>query len=166
MDTRQAGTNLQTSIHAGADKGKIFLGAAGRTTFQARLEHAYPIAALNKAVVDLLPVKPQVELPETTGTLLTLGQHWNGDWRLHFDDLRTKTGAAGKLSISGDVRERADKALTDASWGFWREIAPLLINWRAEAIDFSSPEAKLEKVVATGKWNAPELTVAGVDSQL
>jgi hypothetical protein len=166
LDTRQAGTNLLTLIQAGAENGKIFLGAAGRTTFQARLEHAYPIRALNKAVVDLMPVKPQVDLPETQETLLSLGQHWNGDWRLRFDDLRTKTGAAGTLSINGDVRERADKVQTDASWGFWREIASLLINWRAEAMDFRSPEAKLEKVVATGKWNAPELTVAGVDSQL
>lgn len=166
LDTRQDGTNLLTLIQAGAENGKIILGAAGRTTFQARLEHAYPISALNNAIVELLPVKPEVELPAPSERLLSLGQHWNGDWRLHFDDLRTKNGAAGKLSISGDVREREDTVQTDESWGFWREIAFLTINWRAEATDFSSPEARLEKVVASGKWNAPELTVAGVDSQL
>ena len=166
LDTRQAGTNLLTLVQASADNGKSVLGAAGRTAFQARLEHAYPIGALNKALVDFLPVQTSVTVQPTSEELLTLGQHWNGDWRLNFDDLHTKTGAAGKLSISGDVRERPDKVATDESWGFWREIASLLINWRAEAIDFSSPDARLEKVVATGRWNAPELTIAGVDSEL
>ena len=166
LDTRQAGTNLLTLIQAGAENGKTFLGEAGKTAFQARLEHAYPIAALNKAIVDLLPVKPAIEVPQTSERLLSLGQHWSGDWRLNFEDLRTKTGAAGKLAISGDVRERDDPVATDETWGLWREIAALLINWRAEAINFSSPEARLEKVVATGQWNAPEFTVAGVDSQL
>lgn len=166
LDTRQAGTNLLTLVQAGAENGKTVLGAAGATTFQARLEHAYPLAALNKALVDLLPVRPAIKLTDTSEELLTLGQHWNGDWRLHFDDLRTSTGAAGKLSITGDVRERTDKIVTDESWGFWREIASLLINWRAEAIDFSSPEARLDKVVATGHWKAPMLTLVGVDSDL
>jgi hypothetical protein len=166
LDTRQAGTNLLTLVQASADNGKIVLGAAGRTTFQARLEHAYPVGALNKAIIDLLPVKPAVPLPTTSDELLTLGQHWAGDWRLQFDDLRTKNGAAGKLSVSGDVRERQDQPATDESWGFWREIASLTINWRAEAIDFSSPDARLEKVVATGRWNAPDLTLVGMDSEL
>lgn len=166
LDTRQSGTNLLTLIQAGADNGKIFLGAAGRTSFQARLEHAYPIAALNKAVVDLLPVKPGVVLPEPSEALLSLGQHWVGDWRLNFEDLRTRTGAAGKVAITGDVRERPDTITTDEGWGFWRHIAPLVINWRAEALDFKGPDAQLDKVVATGRWNAPELTIAGVDSQL
>ena len=73
------------------------LGAAGRTTFQARLEHAYPIGALNKALLDLLPVQPPPRVAANSEELLTLGQHWMGDWRLSFDNLRTKSGAAGKL---------------------------------------------------------------------
>ncbi|HEY6226453.1 MAG TPA: hypothetical protein VI282_04950, partial [Verrucomicrobiae bacterium] len=57
LDTRQAGTNLVTLVQASAENGKSLFGAAGRTAFQARLEHAYPIAALNKALFDFLPVQ-------------------------------------------------------------------------------------------------------------
>jgi hypothetical protein len=166
LDTKQSGTNLLTVVEGSADNGTIVLGAAGRTTFKARLEHAYPVAALNRALLDLLPIQPAITPPPTSEEILTLGQHWMGDWRLNIDDVRTKTGAAGKLAISGDVRERPDFVSADESWGFWREIASLLINWRAEAVDFSSPDARLEKVVATGRWNAPELTLTGIDSEL
>jgi hypothetical protein len=89
-----------------------------------------------------------------------------GDWTLDFDDLKTTRGAARKLSVTGDVRERADKVAADASWGFWEQIATLLINWRAEATDFVAPEARIDKVAANGTWRAPRLTVEKMDSRL
>lgn len=167
LNTRQAGTNLLTLVQASAATGDFILGAAERATFQARLEHAYPVLALNHFLYDLLPGKPALALPmDPNQEILTLGQHWSGDWRLALDNLRTRNGAAGKFSCNGDVRERTDPVRTDASWGSWRNFASLLIDWRAEATDFRSGEARLERVAAAGSWKAPAFAVTAIDSQL
>jgi hypothetical protein len=160
-------TNLLTVIKVGAERGKIPFGQAARANFQARLQHAYPIEALNSFLVDILPVKPAAAIPEMPASeILKLGQHWRGDWRLDFADLKTTRGSAGKLSFDGDVRERPNPIIADASWGFWRRFATLLMDWRAEAMDLVTPEARIDKVSAHGDWNAPQLTLADMESTL
>ena len=160
-------TNLSTVITASAENGQIPLGEASRAHFRARLRHAYPIEALNGFLVNLLPVKPTNFVATAPASeILSLGQHWRGDWRLDFENLKSTRGSAAKLSFDGDIRERPTQISTDLSWGFWRYIAPMVIDWRAEAIDFTSPEARIEKVAARGNWNAPQLILAGMDSEL
>jgi hypothetical protein len=167
LGTRQSGTNLLTLVQASAATGKFAFGAADRATFQARLEHAYPVGALNKFLFDLLPVKPAVPAPLAPDEkLLTLGQRWAGDWRLNLEYLRVKNGTAGNISFTGDIRERADAVATDATWGDWKTFAPFLISWKAEATDFRNGEARIEKVAAAGNWNAPTLAISAIDSQL
>lgn len=160
-------TNLLSTLEVSAERSTMPIGEAARVEFHAKLEHAYPVEEFNRFFVSLLPIQPTNAVPDVVGSkILKLGQHWVGDWQLDFDDLKTKRGAARKLSVSGDVRERADKVDVDASWGFWRDLAPLIINWRAEASDFVAPEARIDKVEANGEWRAPRLGVAQMDSKL
>lgn len=160
-------TNLSTVVTASAEDGTIPIGESSRANFRARLQHAYPIAALNGFLANLLPIRPTNFLASApVSEILTLGQHWRGDWRLDFENLKTTRGSAAKLSFDGDIRERPTPIATDASWGFWRHLAPTLIDWRAEAADFISPEVHIDKVAARGNWSAPQLTLTGMDSEL
>jgi len=168
LNTRASeGTNLLTLAQGSVENPRLPVGTATRAEFQARLQHAYPIAALNSFLTDLLPVKPAAPIPAVAGAeILTLGQNWAGDWLVSLANLQTKNGAARQISINGDVRERPDKIATDASWGAWTNFANFEIHWNAEAADYTGLDARIEKIAARGQWLAPELKIAAIDSEL
>jgi hypothetical protein len=57
-------------------------------------------------------------------------------------------------------------AASDPSWGFWTNLQPFRLDWKAHSTELQSPQLAAEAVDCSGAWNAPDLTVSELSARL
>lgn len=85
---------------------------------------------------------------------------------LRAQDAATGLGRAKELSLAvrGEVMEQPPA--TDATWAYWKKLAPYEFDWVAGATNVSTPKVELETVQGDGNWSAPKLSVNHLAAQL
>ena len=92
----------------------------------------------------------------------------SGHGRLECEGVTTERGAAGHLVFIANMADSTAAALApaDASWGWWTNIQPYLLDWEAELNDVQSPRTVADRIVGQGQWRAPDLVVTNLHADL
>jgi hypothetical protein len=92
----------------------------------------------------------------------------SGHGRLECNRATTEHGTAGHILFTANMANPTAVRLSpaDASWGWWTNIQPYLLDWEAELAEVQSPRAVADRIVGQGQWRAPDLVVTNLHADL
>jgi hypothetical protein len=90
----------------------------------------------------------------------------SGEGQLQGSDIVTKWGSAKQFAASATLLSSTNSAATNDSWAWWSKLAPYPLKIEGSADQVHSPKLDVEKILCSGRWHAPELTVEKLSAKL
>jgi hypothetical protein len=85
---------------------------------------------------------------------------------LQANDPRTPWGSVHRISLKTHAARLEHPPSTDVSWGPWAKIGPYTFDWQTELQDVVSPKLRFDRVVSSGHWRAPQVSVENFEAKL
>jgi hypothetical protein len=83
----------------------------------------------------------------------------SGQGQLQGSNIVTAWGSAKQFAASATLLPLTNAPATNDSWAWWAKLAPYPLKIECNAEQVHSPKLDLEKIVCSGQWLAPELTL-------
>jgi hypothetical protein len=78
----------------------------------------------------------------------------------------TEWGTAKQFRLTGALLPLTNPPATDASWGWWTNLAPYPLELECSASGVHSPRLDLDEILCSGRWRGPDLSVEKLSAKL
>ncbi|MBM3835753.1 MAG: hypothetical protein FJ403_21285 [Verrucomicrobia bacterium] len=100
---------------------------------------------------------------------MTNFRSFEGKWSLSAEQIESKEGSCGRVTLAGRFAPSNLKAVDgalQADWAFWSKLAGVDLDWTGAVAQLKSPKAEIEKLLCTGQWRAPHVTLRQLRAEL
>ena len=156
VETRWANTrNFQLDLQASRDeiltnivRARLEISAAQVVTPWAQATNAQFTVGWTHSLTNAIPLEAKEEL--------------------RLADARTRWGTVGKLRLEASLATPATNApaLADASWAWWAQLEPYLLDWNCRLENVHADDFVSQEVLCAGNWRAPLLTITNLHTEM
>jgi hypothetical protein len=90
----------------------------------------------------------------------------SGQGSIEVTNVFSSWGDAERVGLQGSIRPNTNVIAANASWAWWTNLAPYLLDLRCNASRVHSSRLDLEEVECASQWSAPELRVTNLSARL
>jgi len=90
----------------------------------------------------------------------------SGAGQLQGHNIVTEWGSAKQFAFSATLLPSTNAVATNGDWAWWSRLAPYPLKIEGSADQVHSRQLDLEKIICSGQWFAPELTVDKLSAKL